>query len=183
MVQAPVLKFINQHIEAVGLCVRDGLAGPALVLTYVGIDAFGMLGRPVRRPANSRKDFIAWAERYMISPRGLPFSGLELYGARCGVLHTLGAESKLSEEGRIRRIFYAHGDRDPGPVNAKLAWVAKTRPDLDAVMVKVTDITDAFILGVANFGRDVDSDPALQAVVIERSAKLFGQFARFPGAA
>ena len=48
MVQAPVLKLINRHIEAVGLCVRDGLAGPALVLTYVGIDAFGMLGRPVR---------------------------------------------------------------------------------------------------------------------------------------
>jgi hypothetical protein len=178
---AATMRSIEQHVNAIALCLRSGLPGPALVLTYVGIDAFGALGRPVGQKRNVKADFVAWANRYMVKPKRLPVTALELYGARCGMLHTLGAESDLSATGKVRSVMYSWGGRDIDPANAIVAWAAKQKPRLDAVVVKAEDITDAFVEGIALFGRDVDSDPDFQSEVEARTRKMFGQFDQFPG--
>ena len=40
-------------------------------------------------------------------------SGLDLYAARCGVLHTYTMDSRLSTEGKAKRILYAWGNDWP----------------------------------------------------------------------
>src|ERR1700683_2927339 len=102
--------FLFQHIQSIKLCLDNGLIGPTLILAYVGIDAFGALGRPKGKRRNPREDFVNWAQRYLIVG-DFPPTGLELYGARCALLHNLSGESELSRKGRIRPVFYAWGDR------------------------------------------------------------------------
>lgn len=182
MFQEPTLETLEQHVRAIALCLRSGLPGPALTLVYVGIDSFGALARPIGQKRRVREDFVAWADRYMIKPKQLPVTALELYGARCGVLHTLGPESDLSTAGTVRQISYAWGNREAGPANAVIAEASKLNPRLAAVVVKVEDIADAFIEGIASFGQDVDgAAPEFQDEVAARSRKMFGQFPQFPG--
>jgi len=181
MFAAATLKTIEQHVGAIRLCLVNGLPGPTMILVFVGIDAFGALGRPIGQKRASRADFLAWAERYVIKPKGLPMTALELYAARCAALHTLGAESDLSTVGKVRPIFYAWGNRDAEPANAVIATVSKERPDLAAVVVKVEDVVSAFIDGLASFGRDIEANSELHDAVVTRAQKMFGQFSHFPG--
>src|ERR1700722_10661572 len=141
------LKSIEQHVDAIGLCMLSRLILPALTLVYVGIDTFGALGRPVGQARKGREDFIAWADRYMVIPKQLSVTGRELYGARCGILHTLGPESNLSTSGFVRPILYAWGNRDAGSGNDVLARF----PELPAVVAKAEDIADAFVEGIVAF--------------------------------
>jgi tetratricopeptide (TPR) repeat protein len=164
---------------------------PALALLYVGIDAFGALGRPVGKDRRVKEDFVQWADAFMVQPKGLPASGLELYGARCGVLHTLGAESQLSQMGKVRTIHYAWGTGDPGPANQIIETLVKEYPDklksepgtpnLNTIVVKIEEIFTAFVEGVGLFENEVRADQQRLEVVRERARKMFSQFPDFPG--
>jgi hypothetical protein len=173
--------MIEKHVEAIALCLRTGLPNPALILLYVGIDAFGALGRPVGRHRSPRKDFESWVDRYMI--KGLPVTSMELYGARCGILHTLGPDSTLSMDGRVRPIIYAWGNQEAESANIVLQEVAKRNPAITAVMLKVENLADTFVEGMSAFEKDVDADPLLKSAVAARAAKMFGYFDNFPGVA
>jgi hypothetical protein len=176
MFEESVLKTIYQHVSAIRLCLRSGLQLPALILVYVGIDAFGALGRPLGQKRKTGKDFIAWADRYMVKPSSLSVTAVELYGARCGLLHTLGSDSNLSDAGKMRPVVYSWGDRNVGPANSLLEQI-----ELPGVVAKIENIADAFVEGIALFGQEVDATPKLEDEVSSRARKMFGQFPHFPG--
>jgi len=180
MFPQPVQRTIERHIGALDLCIRAGLICPALILIYVGIDVFGALGRPVGQKRRGQKDFLAWANRYMVKPKRLPVTPLELYGARCGLLHALSAESDLSRDGKVRPVQYAWGNREVEQANATIAEIKKRKPELTAVMIKVEHLADAFTDGLVSFGRDVEATPKLRAALTVRAKKIFGQFEPFP---
>ena len=183
MLPEPARQTIEQHVRAIHLFLRNGLPDPALALIHVGMDAFGALGRLLGQKRTGRQDFVTRADRYMLKPKQFPVTALKLYGARCGLLHTLGPESDLSAVGRVRQIIYARGHREPGPANAVIAEVCKLSPQLPAVVVvKIDNIADAFVAGIASFGKDVDAaTPEFRDEVGTRARKLFGQFGEFPG--
>lgn len=59
----------------------------AVTHIYSAIDALAALTRPANAPETTRDLFLAWVQRLV--PLGeLGVSAIELYGARCGVLHT-----------------------------------------------------------------------------------------------
>ena len=78
----------------------------SIILIYSAIDSMASLTMPDTQVEVTRRDFIAWADKYIrIRGPNAP-TGTELYAARCAVLHGYGVESRLSRSGDARRIFY-----------------------------------------------------------------------------
>ena len=46
--------------------------------------------------------FLRWCDSYLLASKALPCNSLELYGARCGVLHAGSPDSDLSRLGKAR---------------------------------------------------------------------------------
>jgi hypothetical protein len=57
--------------------------------------------------ASIQETFPTWADKYMKPRRTLGCSSLDLYAARCAILHTMTPESDLYRRGRARQIVYA----------------------------------------------------------------------------
>ena len=64
-----------------------------VTLCYATIDAVSALSRPENQRDTSRATFVEWTNRYFLPAPGLDCAAIELYGARCGVLHTYRPES------------------------------------------------------------------------------------------
>jgi len=99
----------------------------------------------------TKDDFVAWAERYIQCPGKEQLSGLDLYAARCGLLHQYGIVSRLSREGKCRQLGY--GDKMEPPVRFN-PTITK-----DVVIVSVHALAEAFFQGSDRFVVDVFKDP------------------------
>lgn len=156
-----------------GECIRQGVHLPSLILVYSGIDALGWLSHAEPHPS-PRLTFVSWVERWLLPASPLPCTSLELWAARCGVLHTFTAASRHSSQGLTRRLSYAWGG----------ASVADLQADIDdkmgpgqAVAVDIDALYDGFRLGATSFLQDAVRDPVLCAVV-EVNARQYFQFVR-----
>lgn len=90
----------------------------------------------------------------------------DIYGARCGVVHTNGPTSNLSKKGEAKLIVYKwrSGHRPDDPV---LAEKART-----ATVVEIEVLLQALDQAVASFERDIDSDSDLRKRVTRNIADL-----------
>jgi hypothetical protein len=60
-----------------------------------------------------KKRFTRWLDTYMLLPNSkLKCSSIDLYAARCSMVHSSTAESDLSKTGKAKEIYYAHGYKD-----------------------------------------------------------------------
>ena len=78
---------------------------------------------------------------------------LDLYGARCGILHTFSAKSDMSAQGQAREIVYAWG-------NAKAADLAETSKVLgrNDCVLHLRELINAFRVGLADSLEEVMKD-------------------------
>lgn len=161
---------LSDLVSAVTLCQRQKLAVPSLLLLYAAIDIAGWLDAgDTERSVRVR--FTRWVDRYM-SPADLGCTALELYAARCGLLHTFTGESDLAERGAVRRLMYAWGNADVEALRDAIrrfgapvtgAWEA----------VRVDAILAAFARGLSRFLEELDADPPRGASVNVRAGKFF----------
>jgi len=101
-----------QELEiAIDLCFRERLITPTLALLYSGIDTMAWLGLPDKREDVTRNDFTRWADHYLLPDSGLACTSLDLYSSRCGIVHSMTAESSTIRRGDAKRIFFAWGNR------------------------------------------------------------------------
>lgn len=122
-----------------------------LVLIYSGIDVLASLER---QPSEGTKaSFVRWCEDYLLKAKPLHCTGLELYGARCGVLHTFAAESDLSRSGQVREVIYAWGNANKEDLQA-----ASMRLNRGDVAIHLDDLVEAFRLGTAAYFEEVEQD-------------------------
>lgn len=170
-----VTSNIARHIAAIRLCLEQHLRMPALVLIYCGIDVLANLSRPAASAKVARSDFVDWAERHMNCKDALKVSGLDLYAARCGILHTYTMDSQLGAVGRAKPILYVWGNKTPDEPMQLLQGL--NRPE---VMIKIETLFSTFIDGIDSFSRTMDSDPKLASLVAQRGRKLFMDQASFP---
>ena len=90
-----------QLVYATENCIEKQFITPALILIYTGIDIAGWLDAE-SDDTPVQESFIGWAQRYLLSAKPLPCTAIELYSARCGLLHTLTPDSRLSTTGDAR---------------------------------------------------------------------------------
>jgi hypothetical protein len=145
---------------------------PALVMLYSAIDVLGSLLRPESDPDTNGEYFKKWVDDYMIGPSQVAFTSDDLWGARCGMLHTHTASSKLARLGKVRQLHYlrTHGaSLPPGMQTAMNASSAHGK-----LFVDVDSLCNAFEEGTRRFLAAVQSDATLEKRVLHHSSHLFG---------
>lgn len=157
-----------QVIGVAGECIRQGAVLPSLILVYSAIDAVAWLGRRDLHP-EVRAVFTEWVDRWLLPASPLPCSALELYAARCGVLHTFTSQSELATRGKVRRIAYTWGGVSVTDLQRKL----DAEEPRAAVAVDIDALYNGLRLGTAQFFEDALTDSELSAAVEAKSRLYF----------
>jgi hypothetical protein len=136
-------------VESMEDCMAKGRLLPCLVLLYSAIDIVASL----ESGKASGSAFMAWSDKYLLQGTSLACTASDLYGARCGILHTLSAESDMSRKGTAHRIQYAWG-------NAKADELERATKELgrDERSLHVGEVISAFRRGLVNYMEDVMQD-------------------------
>jgi hypothetical protein len=138
----------------------------ALVLIYATIDIMGSLERA--KDEGTRKAFVRWADAYLLPRDELPCTALELFAARCGVLHTLTANADLTRQGRARRILYSWGT-----ARAEDLREISRRLKKDVVGIHIGDLRTAVEQAILRYRRDLEANPARAAAVQQQLSQWF----------
>jgi len=168
MSRETLFRTLAQLTIAISICEEKRLQLPTLMLIYAGIDICGWLASGTAE-TTSPTAFTSWVEHYLLPAKPLPCTSMDLYAARCGLLHTYTPESRLSDQGAAKRLAYAWG-------NAKVEDLEKAitkQGRSDLVAVHASDLLEAFRLGLASFVQDLDANPALAASFDARAKKSF----------
>ena len=148
------------------LCRSEKLISPVLILLYSTIDIASYLNSA---SASTRERFVLWCDTYLLKAKQLPCTALELYGARCGVVHAMSPDSDLSTAGKVRRIIYAWGDSEVDTLQSLLELTRMS----DYVAVKLEELVEAYRLGLAFYIKDLEQDQDKAALAEERAPKVF----------
>jgi hypothetical protein len=155
-----------QLIEAVTLCFERKLLNPALVLLYSGIDIAGWLDGDDSETVRDR--FTRWADKYVLPVKPLGCTALDLYAARCGVVHAFTSQSDLSLKGLADQIGYAWGTHRADTIQR-----ASTTAGIKGyVFLQVEDLIEAFTIGVATFVDGLENDAERAERVYARAGKF-----------
>ena len=84
-----------------------GFLSAALAFAYVCIDTMSYLSLPSEKSQQDRSDFMAWVDTYLKADPAQPYQyrGLDVYAARCAVLHAFSAEAELQRKDPGVRLF------------------------------------------------------------------------------
>lgn len=160
---------IEELLIAIEGSLKSQLILPGLLLLYAGIDIMAWLNRPESHKEVERSDFVGWADKYVLPGTELACSAIDLYAARCSLLHSYTAESGLSRRGDAKEIFYARGNGRAGDLQRVIDH-GGTR---SAVVVHVEHLFHAFRAGVGRFKESLSNDPEKGYLVYERASKFF----------
>ena len=137
---------------------------PALILLYAQIDGIAWLANVVGlKTDKARPNYKAWLERYVLI-HGEEVSAMDLWAARCAVLHTQTPDSDLSAKGEARRIRYRLQNKR-SLIQSPGTGKSHTLNPL-GLAEKVQN-------GIAAWLSDVERDGAKHADFCDRAARIF----------
>jgi hypothetical protein len=143
--------------KGIELCLQNECLVSGVALMFSAIDALAALTRPVNTKDTSQHVFKDWLDRYLLPSSNLGCTANDLYGARCGVLHTYNPESRAQRKGQARRLIY-QWHQGPGAADA---YPLPT----DALVVEVEALHHAFEEAVRRFLIAVETDPEVASCV------------------
>jgi len=140
-------KRIAHLFAAIQNCMDKKYMLPALILVYSIMDTMAWLNRDEQHDDVTRSDFLAWVDTFLMPDSDLSCSSTDLYAARCSLLHSYSAESKLSREGKASQVFYAWGNADEKDLQKLIDWVNTH----DAKAVHIDKLYTALKVAVQRF--------------------------------
>lgn len=152
---------IQEVLRAIEECLIADRWHPALILVFVTMDSMAWLERDDTSPDVRPSDFIAWADRYLLPGSELPCSAEELYSARCGMLHSLTADSRRQRNNRstVRRVFYYRERAEESESVDALLSTMFAEPVVP-VYVNIDQLFWALKRGLALFSEALEADDA-----------------------
>lgn len=150
------------------MCLENNCYGSAAILIYSGIDTMAYLAMPANQTNVRRDDFVQWCDRYIRFCGPEQLSGLELYSARCAMLHTYGVESQLTRSGQCRQLGYL--DRSVPDIR----YAPSVDPEL--ALVSIEALANAFFAGIDRFLVDLFADSTRATTAEQRLQKLVVSF-------
>lgn len=161
-------KKTEQLFQVISVALEGNCIEPALILIYSGIDAMSWLDSPAGQEDVTKTDFLNWCEKYLLHPQAdSNLTPLDLYAARCGLLHLHTADSRLYRQGKVTKLFYSRKVQT-GEIGFDQMKVDKEWP----MWADVDILLQRFRSGVNTFRTDVASraegDPYQAAVVYDR---------------
>jgi hypothetical protein len=163
----PALEALRTNVyallNAIDRCSDVKHPLPALVLIYSGVDVLASLERIP--PEGTRASFTRWTDKHLLSSGKLTCTSLELYAARCGVLHSFSADSDLYRDGKVRRLMYAWGTSKKG----ELDELARRQGRTDVVGIHLDDLRNEFRRALGEYFLQVGDDEARTLLVLQNA--------------
>lgn len=160
------LNNYRQLFIAIELCLKNKLQIPSLSLIYNGIDTFSWLAYG---DICVKERYKRWIEKWMYKNRKLSADPVDLYAARCSILHTLTPYSKLSDEKKAKVICYSWENAD---LEKLKAVIEEIRPG-EFSFVHIDELYELFKEGVINFTNNLETDKELAKQVDEKLSKHY----------
>lgn len=145
----------------------SGALVAALAMLFVGIDTMAWLSLPLGKRSVKRDDFCSWVDSYLKADADQPYQyvGIDLYAARCAMLHSYGSLSDLHRMPSPPKTF---GYLDNGPHCADGGALV-----LISIAVLIRDFGEAlnaFLLATHNSaGLKARVDSRIHALVLSMS--------------
>lgn len=101
---------VSGLIAEIKRCEGAGATTAAVAMAFVCIDTMAFLALPQERDIQGRTDFIAWVDAYVKGHEDQPYQyrGLDVYGARCALLHAFGSEADYHRQYPDAKKFGYH---------------------------------------------------------------------------
>ena len=147
---------------------------PALVLLYSATDVFASLLRTEAQADTNGGHFKKWTEDYLIKPSLPTITSEDLWGARCGLLHTHSPSSRDSRRGKARELTYYRARALTPDMRRALDHALKLEKGKGKIPLDVDLLCAAFENGVRLFLTDVQRDPELEKRAVYHCSRLFG---------
>lgn len=166
---AELLKPIMGLLDEITRCQDADAMVASVAMIYVCIDTMAFLSMPASQTAQGRKDFIVWVDTYLIGDPAQPYQyrGLDVYAARCSLLHAFSAETEAHRKDPTVMLF-GYADNGPHAFDPK----ESTRLVIISVARLVCDLTKAVEHFVGNLKTDLD----LRGRVAKRLPSLYATF-------
>lgn len=156
----------DQMLAAIEACRAQGLDVPTLALTYTLLDALAWAA--YGGSMNQVKErFLHLCEQHLLGKVQFSCTPLDLYAARCSILHTLGWESDLSKSGKAKSLFYSFGTDNSATTQAVLDRVSPGK----FVGVKADELIAATREVIVELRALAAANPALRARLEQASGK------------
>ena len=160
---------VSGLIAEIKCCEKAGATTAAVAMAYVCIDTMAFLALPTGQERQGRTEFIAWADKYL---RGHPeqpyqYRGLDVYGARCALLHAFGSEAGYHQQNPESKKFGYH---DGG----KHAY--DEVQDANLVVIGTASFINDVVCAVGAFAEDCKLDHDLRARVERRLPVILATF-------
>jgi len=167
--------YVRERLDIIEECFQRGALLPGLTLLYTAIDNMAWLALPHSQEEVTREDFIRWVEAYMLLGAEVTYSAVDLYAARCAILHTYTAVSRLSRSGQAKKLQYAFGDVDLAEIESQMTEEARRT----SLVVHVGELLRLFDEGVTCFVKRIDQDRELSECVNKRAGRLYMALMRY----
>lgn len=141
---------------------------PALILIYSAIDSFSYVAE--KSDKRGRSVFKTWVKTWMLSKYPLPCNEIDIYAARCGLLHHLASESDLSNKEEAKEIFYSWGNSS---VELLQIEINKTGERNLPIALKVEDLLFSFRNGIADCKMAIENDEKWKNIFSQNAKKYF----------
>ncbi|WP_136420353.1 hypothetical protein [Herbaspirillum sp. ST 5-3] len=101
---------VKSLIGEIQLCEKVGATAASIAMAFICIDTMTRLSLPADRETQTRADFIDWVEKYLVAHPDQPYQyrGVDVYGARCSVLHTFASVAQFHENNPDVKWFAYH---------------------------------------------------------------------------
>ena len=166
--QRTVGQHISDLLAAIKACYEKELITASLMLTYSTIDILAWLDRKTGQADVKPSDFINWVDTYLLPNSDLPCQAIDLWGARCGLLHSYISASRVSRKGKALELHYCWGD-----ASTKAHQECLDELGINAKSIKVEKLFGALENGIHHFLIDMGANPDKAKVVHERSKQFF----------
>jgi len=165
-----ILKTVQGDIkDPIKIVLKNKNYRSAVMLILTGIDTMAYLSMPASKKTQDCHDFIEWVDRHILFEGKEKLTGLELYIARCVILHSYSDYSSIMSMGDCRKIEYTD-QSNPGAIDYNPEESDKI------VKVSVHALSDAFFNGTDRFFDYLFSDNEKALLVEKRLDELMLKF-------
>jgi hypothetical protein len=162
---------VRQLQEGISLSFHAEFYIPSLILLYSAIDIMAWLNRSETHDEVSRGDFKKWVNIYLLPNSNLGCKAIDLYSARCSIVHSYTSESPLSASGQAKKLFYCYGSAKRDRLQDT---VDRSSQGGKATVVCMDDLVKAFVVALWRYNEALLHSPTLSALVYRRADKFFG---------
>jgi len=160
---------LDNVIKSIEICLNAKLLISSLVLLYSGIDIVAWLNRSVSKERGNKKDFIRWVDDYLLPNTNIKCRAIDLYAARCAIVHSYSSSSKLSKDGEAKEIYYSWGKANIKSLQNDI----DKRSKKNVVAIHINDFLEAFKEGIEKFKLSIKKDKEIEKIVCDRANKYF----------